>query len=103
MVGDHQLPYEPTEQGKGTHNSENELNMFQFKGKSSNVFNISINYPPNEDEKEDIKRMNTEDIFPENIAAPNIDTNNKNNKCWFYLGLKSGSALLSAWSLCQWL
>ena len=57
--GDHQLPYEPTEQGKGTHNSQNELNMFQFKGKSSNVFNISINYPPNEDEKEDIKRMNT--------------------------------------------
>ena len=47
--------------------------MFQFKGKSSNVFDISINYPPNEDEKEDIKRMNTEDIFPENIAAPNIE------------------------------
>ena len=77
VVGDHQLPYEPTEQGKGTHNSENELNMFQFKGKSSNVFNISINYPPNEDEKEDIKRMNTEDIFPENIAAPNIEEDEK--------------------------
>ena len=26
----------------------------------------------NEDEKEDIRRLNTEDIFPENIAAPNI-------------------------------
>ena len=77
VVGDHQLPYEPTEQGKGTHNSQNELNMFQFKGKSSNVFNISINYPPNEDEKEDIKRMNTEDIFPENIAAPNIEEDEK--------------------------
>ena len=51
--------------------------MFQFKGKSSNVFNISINYPPNEDEKEDIKRMNTEDIFPENIAAPNIEEDEK--------------------------
>ena len=77
VVGDHQLPYEPTEQGKGTHNSQNELNMFQFKGKSSNVFNISINYPPNADEKEDIKRMNTEDIFPENIAAPNIEEDEK--------------------------
>ena len=27
----------------------------------------------NEDEKEDIRRLNTEDIFPENIAAPNIE------------------------------
>ena len=77
VVGDHQLPYEPTEQGSRTHNSQNELNMFQFKGKSSNVFNISINYPPNADEKEDIKRMNTEDIFPENIAAPNIEEDEK--------------------------
>ena len=73
VVGDKQLPFEPTEKESGTHNSQNELNMFQFKGKSSNVFDISINYPPNEDEKEDIKRMNTEDIFPENIAAPNIE------------------------------
>ena len=73
VVGDTQLPFEPTEKGDGTHNSQNELNMFQFKGKSSNVFKICINYPPNEDEKEEIKRINTEDIFPENIAAPNIE------------------------------
>ena len=31
----------------------------------------------NEDEKEDIRRLNTEDIFPENIAAPNIEEDEK--------------------------
>ena len=72
MAGDRELPFEPAEKEGGTHNSQNEQNMFLFKGKSSNVFNIRINYPPNEDEKEDIKRLNTEDIFPDDIAAPDI-------------------------------
>ena len=31
----------------------------------------------NEDKKEDIRRLNTEDIFPENIAAPNIEEDEK--------------------------
>ena len=72
VAGDRELPFEPAEKEGGTHNSQNEQNMFLFKGKSSNVFNIRINYPPNEDEKEDIKRLNTEDIFPDDIAAPDI-------------------------------
>jgi hypothetical protein len=69
VAGDRELPFEPAEKEGATHNSQNEQNMFLFKGKSSNVFNIRINYPPNEDEKEDIKRLNTEDIFPDDIAA----------------------------------
>ena len=72
VAGDRELPFEPAEKEGGTHNSQNEQNMFLFKVKSSNVFNIRINYPPNEDEKEDIKRLNTEDIFPDDIAAPDI-------------------------------
>ena len=72
VAGDRELPFEPAEKEGGTHNSQNEQNMFLFKGKSSNVFNIRINYPPNEDEKEDIKRLNTEDIFPDDIAASDI-------------------------------
>ena len=41
------------------------------------MFGISINYPPDENEKEAIKRINNEEIFPENIAAPTLEDNEK--------------------------
>ena len=33
---------------------------------------VSIKYPPAEKEKEEIKKINTEDIFPKNLMIPNI-------------------------------
>ena len=38
---------------------------------------LSSRRSSNEDEKEDIRRLNTEDIFPENIAAPNSEEDEK--------------------------
>ena len=38
---------------------------------------LSSRRSSNEDEEEDIRRLNTEDIFPENIAAPNIEEDEK--------------------------
>ena len=37
------------------------------------MFGISINYPPDESEKEAIKRVNHEDIFPGKVAAPTLE------------------------------
>ena len=39
------------------------------------MFQIKINYPPTEEEKADIKRINNEDIFPGNIAVPDLEEN----------------------------
>ena len=39
------------------------------------MFGITINYPPNEDKKGEIKRINSEDIFPEKMAFPTLDHN----------------------------
>ena len=44
------------------------------KGKKANVFNVKIKYPPTDEEKKDIKRINIEDIFPNDIAAPTTDS-----------------------------
>ena len=44
-----------------------------FKGKKSNVFGVTITYPPTDEEKDDIKRINTEDIFPDDLAAPSLE------------------------------
>ena len=54
-------------------NKETELTTVD----SQNELNISSRRSSNEDEKEDIRRLNTEDIFPENIAAPNIEEDEK--------------------------
>ena len=43
------------------------------KGKKANVFNVKIKYPPTDEEKKDIKRINIEDIFPNDIAAPTLE------------------------------
>ena len=51
----------------------NETNPFLRKGKRANVFNVKIKYPPTADEKKEIKRINTENIFPDDIAAPHIE------------------------------
>ena len=36
-------------------------------------FGVTITYPPTDEEKDDIKRINTEDIFPDDIAAPSLE------------------------------
>ena len=57
--------------------SKNETDPFNFKGKDGNVFGTAINYPPKESEKTEIKRINTEDIFPKNIMVPKLEQNEK--------------------------
>ena len=52
---------------------QSEFNPYLFKGKKSNVFGVTITYPPTDEEKDDIKRINTEDIFPDDIAAPSLE------------------------------
>ena len=44
--------------------NKNNLDPFAHSGKKSNVFGISINYPPDESEEEAIKCVNHEDVFP---------------------------------------
>ena len=41
------------------------------------MFGISINYPPDESEKEAIKRVNHEDIFPGKVAVPTLEAEEK--------------------------
>ena len=41
------------------------------------MFGISINYLPDENEKEAIKGINNEEIFPENITAPTLEDDEK--------------------------
>ncbi len=52
----------------------NKTNPHLQKGKKANVFNVKIKYPPTDEEKKDIKRINIEDIFPNDIAAPTTDS-----------------------------
>ena len=69
VVNNAKLPTQKKNQEKRT---ENKLDPFIFKGKESNVFGVSIKYPPAEKEKEEIKKINTEDIFPKNLMIPNL-------------------------------
>ena len=57
---------------------------------------LSSRRSSNEDEKEDIGRLNTEDIFPENIAAPNIE---EDKKCEH--GNKFSLKLTPVWPVCD--
>ena len=72
VVGNIELPFDVIAKESGNTDNDN-LNPFAHSGKKSNVFGISINYPPDENEKEAIKRVNNEDIFPANIAAPTLE------------------------------
>ena len=74
VIGSSELPLDVRALGI-ENNSKNDLNPFDHTGKKSNVFGITINYPPNEDEKGEIKRINSEDIFPEKMAFPTLDHN----------------------------
>ena len=54
--------------------SNNKLNPTDKKGKHSNVFKLKINYPPNEEEKAKINKINTcSDPFPENVLVPDLE------------------------------
>ena len=76
VVGNIELPFDVRAKDSGNTDNNN-LNPFAHSGKKSNVFGISINYPPDENEKEAIKRINNEDIFPANIAAPTLEDDEK--------------------------
>ena len=80
VVGDPKLPMEPSGEGREEEDEEHdeesvqsEFNPYLFKGKKSNVFGVTITYPPTDEEKDDIKRINTEDIFPDDLAAPSLE------------------------------
>ena len=80
VVGDPKLPMEPSGEGREEEDEEHdeesvqsEFNPYLFKGKKSNVFGVKITYPPTDEEKDDIKRINTEDIFPDDLAAPSLE------------------------------
>ena len=51
----------------------NETNPFLQKGKKTNVFNVKIKYPPTDEEKKEIKQINTENIFLDDIVASQIE------------------------------
>ena len=54
--------------------SNNCLDPTDKKGKQSNVFDIGINYPPTDKEKEEINRINIcSDLFPGNILVPKLE------------------------------
>ena len=51
----------------------NETNPFLNKGKKANVFNVKIKYPPTDEEKKEVKRINTENIFLDDIVSSHIE------------------------------
>ena len=54
--------------------SSNELDPTDKKGKSSNVFGVSINYPPTKDEKVEINKINeVANIFPGKFMFPILE------------------------------
>ena len=75
VVGEIELPLKPMREDEEEVEDSipNETNPFLRKGKRANVFNVKIKYPPSADEKKEIKRINTENIFPDDIAAPHIE------------------------------
>ena len=74
VVGELELPLEPIVEEGEEDEVRNETNPHLQKGKKANVFNVKIKYPPTDEEKKDIKRINIEDIFPNDIAAPTTDS-----------------------------
>ena len=75
VVGEIELPLKPMREDEEEVEDSipNETNPFLRKGKRANVFNVKIKYPPSAHEKKEIKRINTENIFPDDIAAPHIE------------------------------
>ena len=73
VVGELELPLEPIVEEGEEDEVRNETNPHLQKGKKANVFNVKIKYPPTDEEKKDIKRINIEDIFPNDIAAPTLE------------------------------
>ena len=76
VVGNIELPLDVGEKDTGN-TQTNDLDPFAHSGKKSNVFGISINYPPDESKKEAIKCVNHEDIFPGKVAAPTLEAEEK--------------------------
>ena len=74
VVGELELPLEPIVEEGEEDEVRNETNPHLQKGKKANVFNVKIKYPPTDEEKKDIKLINIEDIFPNDIAAPTTDS-----------------------------
>ena len=77
VVGNIELPLDVDVEKDTGNTNENDLDPFAHSGKKSNVFGISINYPPDEREKEAIKRVNNEDTFPGKVAAPTLEDEEK--------------------------
>ena len=62
-------------------------NPFSLTGKASNIFNITINYPPSQDEKKNNNKINeVKNLFPSNVMVSKLegekfcDCGNKFNK-----------------------
>ena len=72
VVGEIELPLKPMREDEEEVEDSipNETNPFLRKRKRANVFNVKIKYPPSADEKKEIKRINTENIFPELLTLP---------------------------------